>query len=359
LLASGCGRSSLRAQEAITVGMLAPLTSGVPGAARAAVQGATLAVEEINGAGGLGGASVTLAVEDDRGSVDEVARKFDRLMQRKVLAIIGPLTDATATAVAPLAERTGMAVISPGATGTIPYAGSAVFRTSLGAQAQARILAEFLVQVRKARRIAAIHERNDYGTLITMAFTQRLRELGAEVVGSRLYKDGDTHFERHATGVVGDGAQAVFIAGYPDEGALILTALRERGVGVPIAGADALFSPDLLEWAPQAAEGLYLPAPFVATEPLPAVQEFVGRYRKRYNNETPDHFAAQAYDATKILASAIRRGGRTAAAVRSALQGLRRYPGVTGEITFDRFGTPDRPVSIVQVQKGQFVVVQR
>ena len=359
LMASGCAGTLLRAQETVSVGMMVPLTSGVPAAARAAMQGATMAVEELNAAGGLSGASITLAVEDDRGSVDEAVRKFDQLAGRKVLAIIGPLTDAAAAAVAPLAERAGVVLISPGATGTIPYSGSSVFRTSLGAQAQARALADFLVQTKRARRVSVIHEGNDYGTLVALAFTRRVRELGREVVGTRLYRDGDTNFERHATGVVADGADAVFIAGYPDEGALILTALRSRRVQVPIAGSDALYSADLLEWARGAAEGIYLPAPFVAGEPLPAVQDFVGRYRRRYNHETPDHYAAQAYDAMKILASVIRRSGRNPAAVRSGLQGVRRFPGVTGEISFDRFGIPDRPVAIATVHAGQFALVRR
>ncbi len=359
LAASGCAGTSLRAQETATLGMMVPLSSGVPAAARAAAQGATMAVEEINAAGGLSGATITLVVEDDRGSTDEAVRKFDQLARRKVLAIIGPLTDATVSAVAPLAERAGIVLVTPGATGTVPYSGSSVFRTSLGAQAQARALADFLVQTRRVRRVSVIHEGNDYGTLVALAFSQRVHELGGEIVGTRLYRDGDTNFERHATGVVADGADAVFIAGYPDEGALILTALRSRGVQVPVAGSDALYSTDLLTWAKDAADGIFLPAPFVASEPLPAVQDFVGRYRRRYNNETPDHYAAQAYDAVKLIASAARRSGRNPMAVRSALQGVRRFPGVTGEITFDRFGIPERPVAVATVHAGQFTLVRR
>jgi branched-chain amino acid transport system substrate-binding protein len=341
------------------VGALLPLTSGVSGAARSAQLGATQAVDEINAAGGVSGSTITLVVEDDRGSTDEAQRKFDALVGRKVVAIIGPLTDATASAVAPLAERTGTVLISPGATGTIPYAGSAIFRTSLGAESQARVLADFLIQTRGARRISVIHEGNDYGTLVALAFGRRVRELGGEIVGSRIYHDGDTNFERHATGVVADRAEAVFIAGYPDEGALILAALRSRGVQVPVAGSDALYSTDLVSWAKEAAEGIFLPAAFVASEPIPVVQDFVGKYRRRNNNETPDHYAAQAYDAVKLIASVVRRGGRTPAALRSGLQGVRRFPGVTGEITFDRFGVPERPVAIATVHAGRFTLVRR
>jgi branched-chain amino acid transport system substrate-binding protein len=356
LVATGCSGGA-RAQESLAIGVLVPLTSGVPGAARAASQGAQLAAEEANAGGGLGGATLALLVQDDRGSADEAVRLFDELRAKKVVAVVGPLTDATAAAVAPSAERVGIVVISPGATGTIPYSGSAIFRTSLPAQAQARALADYLAGTRRARRISLIHEGNDYGTLVAMAFAQRVRELRAEVVGTRLYRDGDTDFTRHASGVLADAADAIFIAGYPDEGAHILRALRGRGIAVPVAGSDALYSPDLIEWAGEAAEGVLLPAAFVATEPIPSVQEFVGKYRRKFN-EAPDHYAAQGYDAVKILASIVRRN-RTPAAVRTALQGLRRFPGATGEITFDRWGAPDRPVAIARVKSGEFVVVRR
>jgi branched-chain amino acid transport system substrate-binding protein len=356
LAVAGCGNAPLRAQEAVTFGVLVPLTSGVPGAARAAQQGAQLAADEVNG--GSGGATVQLIVEDDRGSPEAASRLFSQFVDRRVGAVVGPLTDLAVGAVAPAAERAGIALISPGATGTIPYSGSSVFRTSLLAHAQARVLADYVVQIRRIKTISVIHEGNDYGTTVAMAFAQRFKALGGEIVGTRLYRDGDTEFTRHASGVIADGAAAVFIAGYPDEGARIIATLRERGFAGPIVGSDALYSVDLIEWAKGAAEGVLLPAAFVASEPLPRVQEFVGKYKRKYA-QVPDHFAAQGYDAVKILGFALRRGGRSAPAIRGALQGLRRFPGATGEITFDKFGAPDRPVAIAQIKAGAFEVVHR
>lgn len=357
LATSACG-PALRAQESVTIGVLAPLNSGVPAAAKSVVQGASLAVDELNAAAGASGTSITLAVQDDRGTAEEAARQFDYLVSQKAIAVVGPVTDATALAVAPMAERAGVPLVSPGATGTIPYSGSSFFRTSLSAGAQARRLADFLVGTRQARRLAIIHDSNEYGTMVALAFAERIKALGASVVGTRLYHDGDTDFTRHVTGVIADGADAVFVAGYPDEGALIVAALKGRGVGVPIVGSDALYSSDLVAWAKVYAEDVLLPAPFVASDPLPVVQEFVSKYRKRFN-EPPDHFAAQSYDAVKMLASTMRRGARTSAAIRTALQGLRKFPGVTGEITLDRWGTPARPVAIARVHQGQFEIVQR
>jgi len=355
---AGCTAPTLRVQDHVKVGMLAPLNSGVAAAARAAVQGATLAVDEVNASRGASGAMLTLIVLDDRGNVEESARQFQALVDQRVVAIVGPLTDATAIAVAPLAERGGIALVSPGATGTIPYSGASFFRTALPAESQAAALAEFAVRTKRTRRISMIQDGNEYGTLVGLAFSQRVRALGGEIVGTRLYRDGQTDFSRHAGGVITDRADAVFIAGYPDEGALILAALKNRGVRVIVLGSDALYSTDLLTWARGATDDLYLPAPFVASEPLPAVQDFVTKYRRRFN-EAPDHFAAQGYDAVKMVVSAVRKSGSEPAAIRAALQGMRRFPGVTGEITLDRWGAPARPVGIARVHVGQFELVRR
>lgn len=355
---AGCTAPTLRVQDHVKVGMLAPLNSGVAAAARAAVQGATLAVDEVNASRGASGAMLTLVVVDDRGNVEESARQFQALVDQRVVAIVGPLTDATAIAVAPLAERGGMALVSPGATGTIPYSGTSFFRTALPAESQAAALAEFAVRTKRTRRISMVQDNNEYGTLVGLAFSQRVRALGGEIVGTRLYRDGQKDFSRHAGGVVADRADAVFIAGYPDEGALILAALKNRGVRVIVLGSDALYSTDLLTWARGATDDLYLPAPFVASEPLPAVQDFVTKYRRRFN-EAPDHFAAQGYDAVKMVVSAVRKSGSEPAAIRAGLQGMRRFPGVTGEITLDRWGAPARPVGIARVHVGQFELVRR
>ncbi len=353
--ASGCGGPVLRAQESVTFGVLLPFSSGMPGAARAALRGAQLAAAESTGAGA---AHIVLMVEDDRGIPEVAATLFGRLMEQQVVAVIGPLTDQTAIAVAPVAERAGVPIITPGATGAIPYAGSTVFRTSLPAQAQAHALADFAVRIRGARSVSMIHQGDDYGAAVALAFAQRLRDLGGDIVGTRLYRDGETDFTRHASGVTADEADAVLIVGYADEGVRVLRALREHGFAGLVLGSDALYSSDLLEWGAEDAEGMFLPAAFVASQPLPAVADFVGRFRSKYR-QTPDHFAAQGYDAAKILAFAVRRGGRTPEAIRAALQGLRGFPGATGEITFGRWGGPDRPVAIAQVAGGAFEVVRR
>lgn len=353
LTAACAGRGS--AGTTVRVGVIVPLTSGVPGAARSAVQGAQLAADEVNADRGAG-RRLVLTVVDDRGVPEEATRLFAEFAAQEVVAVVGPLTDPTTIAAAPAAERHRLVLISPGATGQLPYGGHYVFRTALPARTQAQAVAAHLVERLGLRRIAIVHDSNDYGTTAALTFADAVRRRGGQITSLRLYRDGDRDFTRHARGPVEEGAQAVFLAGYPDEGAQVLRALRAVAPRLVVAGSDALYSPDTLAWAGEAAAGLYVPAGFAPDVPLPLVRDFVARYRERFG-QAPDQFAAQAYDAVRLVAFAVRRGGPDRVRVREAVAGVRRFPGVTGELAFDRWGDPVRDVIITRVEGGRFSTV--
>ena len=157
-------------------------------------------------------------------------------------------------------------------------------------------------------------------------------------------------------GALAERAQALFLAGYPDEGALLLRQMRATSRAMVVAGSDALYSEDTSTWAGAAAEDLYVPAGFVPDTPLPIVRAFVGRYRERYGR-VPDQFAAQAYDGVRLLAFAMRRAGVERSKIRDVIATLKRFPGVTGELSFDRWGDPVRHVLITRIKGGTFVTV--
>jgi branched-chain amino acid transport system substrate-binding protein len=342
----------------IRIGMIVPLTSGVASAAQSVVNGAQLAADEISGEKGIRGRRLKLVILDDHGNAQEAARLVEQLAGEEVVGIIGPVTDATTIAAAGAAERFQVALISPGATATLPYGGHFLFRTALPARTQAAAIASYLVENLGIRTIAVAHDSNEYGTMVARAFEESVKARGAAVTSRRLYRDGDTDFSRHVHGVLAERARALFLAGYPDEGTLLLRQMRALHPRLIIAGSDALYSEDTLAWGGSAADGLYAPASFVADTTLPIVKNFVTKYRQRFGR-VPDHFAAQAYDAVRLLAQATRAAGPDRRKVRDALAAIRRFPGVTGELSFDRWGEVARDVTIVRVKGGVFVPTGR
>lgn len=353
VLLSGCGGGAASA-SAIRLGLIVPQSSDIPGIARAVSAGAELAVAEINDGRGIQGRRLTVLATDDRGDPRESARLVAHLAAQGVVAILGPVTDGGVIAASPVAEREKVVIISPGATAPLPYGGHFVFRTATPARLQAEAMAAFLVDRLSARRIAVVHDSNEYGSLVALAFERAVREREGIITSRRLYRDGEKDFSRHVRGVLTERAQALFVAGYPDEAALLIRQARAAGPGLIIAGSDALYSEDTAAWAGAAANQVYVPAAFLPTVPLPQVRSFVTAYRKAYGR-SPDQFAAQAYDGVKLIGVALRRAGTDRQRLRDAIAALRRVPGVTGELSFDPRGDPVRDVIITQVSGGQFV----
>lgn len=341
----------------ITIGLIAPVTSGVAANARSVVEGAELAVDEANADKGIRGRRLSLVVLDDHGVPDDAVKHVEKLAGDGAVAIVGPVTDASTIAAAGAAARLKIVIISPGATATLPYGGHVVFRTALPARTQAAAMAGFLAEALNLRRIAVSHDSNEYGTMVAQAFEQGLGARGIALTGRRLYRDGETDFGRHIRGALADQAQALFVAGYPDEAALLLRQLRTVTTALIVAGSDALNSRDVLDGAGASAEGLYVPTGFVADARLPVVRTFVAAYQKRYGR-APDQFAAQAYDAVRIIIHAVRRAGADRQAVRDTIAALKRFPGTTGDLGFDRWGDPARDVVIARVRGGAFTPTQ-
>ncbi len=357
LLLPACAPAASTAGAALTLGVIAPPADGMPGAAAAVLEGAELAASQINADGGVRGRPLVLLRVEERAVPEEAPQHVAALAMRGVVAVLGPLGDASVIAAAPAAERHRLVLITPGAAVPLPYGGHYVFRTALPAHSQAQAVAAYLVERLGARRIAVVHDSNAYGTTVALAFEQAARARGATVTGRRLFRQGERDFTRHVQGALAERAQAVFLAAYPAEGALFLRQARAAALDLPLAGGGALYTEDTTTWAGDAANGLYVPAGFLPEAPLPVVRGFVTAYRKRYGR-APGQVAAQAYDAVRVLAFALRRAGTDRERVRDAVAALRRFPAVTGDLAFDRWGDPLRAVVVTRISGGRFVAVR-
>ncbi len=355
LVFAACSRGPLQSltDAPIKIGVIAPVTSGVAANARSVVEGAQLAVDEANADKGIRGRRLSVVIMDDHGVPDEAAKHLEQLAGEGAVAVVGPVTDEATIAAAGVAARLKIVLLSPGATATLPYGGHFVFRTALPARMQAAAMAEFLAESLNLRRIAVSHDSNEYGTMVAQAFEEGLVARGIALTNRRLYRDGETDFARHVRGALAEQAQALFVAGYPDEAVLLLRQVRAVSTTLVVAGSDALYSQDILDGAGAFAEGFYVPTGFIADVRLPVVRTFVSGYEKKYGR-APDQFAAQAYDAVRVIVHAVRRSGPDRQAVRDTIATLKRFPGATGDIGFDRWGNPAREIVIARVKGGAF-----
>lgn len=356
---SACGQ---RAASPLTVrvGVILPLTSGVAAAASSALRGAQMAADDVNAERAV---RLVLVTHDDAGSPQKAIDLFQRLSSDPgVAAVVGGLTDMVAVQLSSVAAATQTPLLSPGATGPIPFAGNYFFRTALPSPVQGKALAEHAL-AKGLRQASVVQDSNEYGTAVAEGFSQAMRAGGGVVLSQHLFTDGTRDFGGVVQALQRERPQVVLFAGYPDEGEVFVRQLAQSGLRVPLLVPDSFASEEVA--AALAGRDAVVASVFFADSPFPRVRAFVREFRTRYGR-APDAFAAQAYDAVRLLAVAVKRLGTGVyrgpgqvdrAKLRDALTGLKDHPGVTGTITFDRLGNPARDVQLLRVDAGKLVLL--
>jgi branched-chain amino acid transport system substrate-binding protein len=346
----------------IKIGAVTCLTGALSTFGVSSIQGAKLAVEEINAAGGTLGQSIELIVEDNGSKAGETAtitRKF--ISQDKVVAILGDLTSSATMEGAPLAQIAKIPLLTPSATNVaITKIGNYIFRSCFIDPFTGMIMAKFALDRLKAKRAMIMTDvKQDYSVGLTEAIRHYFAQNGVTILNTLSYSSGDTSFRPQLTEVRMAHPDVVFLPGYYTEAALILLQARQLGVTCAFVGGEGWDSPTLVKIAGKAAEGSYYTDHFSAADPDLKVQKFVQAYRTKYA-ALPDALAALWYDGAKLLSGAMQRAGSTdATEVRDALAATRDFDGVTGRISIDQDRNASKPGVILKIENGEPRMVQQ
>lgn len=351
-LAAGCGLFS----DPVRIGFSGPLTGpwsdlGVQGR-----NGATLAVEELNAAGGITGREVELLVEDEGRIRETVLAAIQALDSRGAAAVVGLMTSSAALAGAPEAAARGLAVVSPTAT-TAELAGQpdTFFRVIPDLRVFARALAGHMV-LRDGARVAllVLDQGNPaFSGPYAAAFTARFTELGGRVAGATGFPVGAPPDRRDLARRAAElGADALVAVLPARDLANLVLGLRSRGQGPRIYSSVWGFTPEFLEMAGQAAEGVASCTTYPFDDFSLEVSSFNDRYRKRFG-DTPSFGAALAYEAVQAAAAALARTGGRRQGLVAALNSLGPRPGVLGPLAFDANGDVQRRTYMSEVRDGR------
>lgn len=348
-----------QAVSEIKIGTVGPLSGNAATYGQSTKRGVEIAVDEVNKAGGINGSTVKLISEDSRGDQTEAANATRKLVEQdKVVAIIGAVLSSETFSGGPIANDAKVPMISSSSTAPgIPDIGPYIFRNCISDNVQAAQMAEYAAKELKLKKFAVMYTNNDYGMALRDGFTAKAKELG-EVVAVEAYTDNDTNFSAQLTKIKAKNPDALYIAGYYTEAAKIAQQAREQGLKVQVLGGDGFYSTKLIELGGDAVEGAIFTAGFYSGDSTPSVQNFVAAYKAKFNEE-PDMFAAQAYDAAKMVLEAIKKAGSTdTTKIRDALAATRNFPGVTGTTSFKENGDAEKSIVILKVEKGKFVRVR-
>ncbi len=341
----------------IKIGAVLPLTGGQASFGLNARQGIELAVQEYNQSQTHPLRRVELLVLDDQGKSEEAAIALTQLITRsKIVAAIGEISSSSTLAIAPIAQKYAIPLVTPGATHPrVTQIGSFIFRTCFIDSLQGEALAQFVRQDLKLDQVGILHDtKSDYSQGLAESFRRSFVRQGGRIILNQSYGSGDIEFRSQLTALRAARPQGIFIPGSYMEVGLIARQARELGITVPLFGGDSWDSPRLGEIASKAIEGAYFSNHYSSNEASPGVSEFIARYQAQYRR-SPDGLAALGYDGTRVLLEAISRSSVvTPENIRIALTQTRNFPGINGAISLDDQRNAIKPISILRISQGQF-----
>ena len=343
--------------KTIAVGVMLPLTGDMGVIGQFAKKGIDLAADEINEAGGIAGTKIVLIYEDSKGRPSDATASIKKLATvDKVPVVIGGISSGETLAAAPIAEKEHVVLISPAASSPdITDAGEYIFRNWPSDTFDGVTMANFAYANLSIRKVAVIYSASDYGVGVKKVFVSSFQELGGKIVTEESFDEGQTDFKAQLTKIRAASPDAIYLIGNYREMAQVLRQAKEIGIKAQFLSVVTFSVPDILGLAGGAAEGvIYSGLAYDPSSDDAHVREFVARYKARYKEE-PHIIAAQAYDAMRIVALAVEKGGPTGNGIRDAMSKIRDFPGVTGKTSFDEKGDVTKPAKMFTVKDGRFV----
>jgi ABC-type branched-subunit amino acid transport system substrate-binding protein len=333
-------------------------------------------------------------VRDTRGEPELAARAVQELRREGAVAVLGPLRSAETEAAAPEAQAGGIPLLAFAQREDLPMLGGWVFRLGVTRSDQVRVLVRYAIERKGLRRFAVLYPKDGYGTVYKNLFWDEVERMGGEVVGIEGYPPDAVDVQLPIRRLVGleyltdkeqglirerdrlrrrpaENAEqlaspefadlppyvdfdALFIPEAAQRVGLILPQLRFYDIlDVLLMGPSGWNDRSLVEIAGRDAEGVVFSDVFFPDSDFPFVQEFVSAYYAAYGEE-PDALAAEGYDAASLLRDVLTGDvASSRARARTALLGVRNFPGVSGVTSFDETGGTRKNLYILTIRRGE------
>src|SRR5882724_7054472 len=342
----------------IVVGYYGDLTGRTSNFGVSTKNGAMMAADEINKAGGINGRQIQILSEDDEGRPEKAATVVTKLIdQDRVIALVGEVASGNTLAAAPKAQAAKVPMISPSSTNpAVTQVGDYIFRVCFIDPFQGEVMAKFAANTLKAKKAAIMLDFNSpYSRGLTEFFESSFTKLGGQVVTKQSYTQGDRDYKGQLTSIRSLNPDVIYVPGYYGEVGVIAKQAKQLDIKAPLLGGDGWDAPQLWELGGDALNGSYISNHYSVEDPSPAIQKFVADYKARYNI-VPDALAALGYDAMRVLADAIKRAGTTEGAkLRDAIAQTKNFGGVTGTITIDAERNAVKPAVVLKLQDRKYI----
>ena len=366
---AACGEKSGNAGEnVLVIGGIGPLTGSAASYGQGVMKGAQLAVDEINKAGGVNGMQLSLNFQDDEHTTDKAVNAYNTLKDKGMKLLMGTVTSNPCVAVAEKTHEDNMFQLTPSGSSVACTQYDNAFRICFNDPNQGTVSAQYIAENNIASKIAIIYDSSDvYSSGIKDKFVAEAANRNLEIVATEAFtSDSKTDFSVQLQKIQASGAELVFLPIYYSEAAMILSQANKNGLDVKWFGCDGLDGL-IAQLGDEVAlaDDVMLLTPFVADAQDVKTSAFVSAYKAANNDETPNQFAADAYDAIYAIKAALEKAGVTDASISAsdlcdllvpAMTQI-QVVGVTGTMTWDAAGEPTKEPKGMKIENGAYTAM--
>ena len=370
---TGCGgnsssSSSKKDADKYYIGGIGPTTGATAIYGTAVKNGAQIAVDEINAAGGINGKQIEYRFEDDQNDAEKAVNAYNTLKDWGMQMLVGTTTTAPCIAVAGKTASDNVFQITPSASSpdVLSSGNGNIFQVCFTDPNQGIASAQYIAENKLATKIGIIYDSSDvYSSGIEEKFEAEAKTQGLNIVSKAAFTaDSKTDFGTQLQKAKDAGADLLFLPIYYQEASIILKQADTMGYKPKFFGVDGMDGILTVEnFDTKLAEDVMLLTPFAADAKDEAVQNFVKTYKENYK-DTPNQFAADSYDAVYALKAAIEESGATtdmsASDMCDALKGAMtkiKMQGLTGGedgLTWNESGEVTKSPKAVIIKNGAY-----
>ena len=348
------------AAETIKIGLVNETTGPNAEAGQFTVNGAQLAQEEINKAGGIMGRQIEFRVEDNQSSNPGTVLAYSKLLgEGDIAAIVGPIRSTQIKAASPTIAKGGIPAMVGGTDTSLTKVNNKwLFRVRPNDSYSSKVIAQYGAKELKIKKWAIVHSTDAFGSGGKDALIAELKALGIEPVLIQGYTNNSQDFTPIVLAIKQSGADGLgtYMTNSPDVG-IFAKQLRQLGVTIPWIGSPSIISVTALNLAGDGLFGTYAIADFT-TDASDETKAFTKKYNSKYGLD-PDVYASWSYGAMYILKTAIESAKSTQPEkVRAAILAIRGLKGVEGTYDFDQYGDGVHGYNVVRNDKGKITFIK-
>lgn len=344
----------------IKIGFGGPLTGDQAYFGKTWLNGAQLAINEVNAAGGLLGSKLEIVSLDDQADPKQGTVVAQRLADDKgIVAVIAHFNSGVTIPTLPVYNKARLLQVTNSSNPRITQQSfDTILRPIANDFMQGGAPAEYAFNSLKAKKAAIVHDKQAFGQGVSDVFEKKFKELGGTVTSVNGVNPQDTDFSAVVTKIKNENPDVVQFGGTHVTGGLLLKQMRAQGMKQAFFGADPLYEPDFPKVAgPENAEGAIISFQVPPYDSNAKLKKFAEDYKKAFNEE-PGPYSGMGYIEAQVVINALKAAGKAdREAVIKAARG-NKFEGLYGPVEFDQTGEVKQPAMFLfAVKSSKFELI--